>query len=36
MVKNVVYDMKFMRLSSCGGFAEDSGHMKSGAVVMGE
>lgn len=36
MVKNVVYDMKFVRLCSDGGFAEDSSHMKYGAVLLGE
>lgn len=34
--KNVVYDMKFVRLGSQGGFAEGSSHMKCDAVSLGE
>jgi len=33
MVENVVYDMKFVRLGSRGGFAEESSHMKCDAAL---
>lgn len=36
MVKNVVYDMKFVRLGSHGGLAADFSHMKCDAVLLGE
>ena len=36
MVKNVLYDMKFVRFGSHGGFAEDSSHMKCEALLLGE